>query len=141
MKNNIKFKYVTVCIIGNNGNLSVGAPFCRECPFKIIQITDNNTRIELYSLGLEELEALKQINKINTLKKFNELYDKLNSAITAKLLGKKEDKELMNKLYSMRARIDNDLTQQQKIDFSKKFTELSKGPLGWFDIGRCAVKK
>ena len=47
VKNNIKFKYVTVCIICKNGNLSVGAPFCRECPFKIIQVTDNNTRIEL----------------------------------------------------------------------------------------------
>ena len=44
--NNIQFKFVSVYVIGTEGNLSVGAPFCRGCPNRTIQIINEKKRIE-----------------------------------------------------------------------------------------------
>jgi hypothetical protein len=54
-KENIKFKYVSLYIIGKEGNYSVGAPFCRRCPSRSIIILDQNNRILGPSLSIEEL--------------------------------------------------------------------------------------
>ena len=57
-ENNIKFKFVSVYIIGPDGDLSVGAPFCRGCPNRTIHVIDANTRKKVSSLSLEELKSL-----------------------------------------------------------------------------------
>ena len=62
-KNNIEFKFVSIYVIGNNGNLSVGAPFCRGCPNKTIQILDKE-RIKGPTLSLDDLNTFKKINTI-----------------------------------------------------------------------------
>jgi hypothetical protein len=41
---NIKFEFVSVYVVGTGGNLSVGAPFCRGCPNRTIQVLDENTK-------------------------------------------------------------------------------------------------
>ena len=60
LQNNIKFKYVSVYVIGKGGNMSVGAPFCRNCPSKTIIIHDENNRIKAPSLSHEDINRLNQ---------------------------------------------------------------------------------
>ena len=45
--NNIKFKFVSVYVIGTGGNLSVGAPFCRGCPNRTIHVINENKSVIL----------------------------------------------------------------------------------------------
>ena len=144
LQNNIQFKFVSVYIIGNYGNLSVGAPYCRGCPNRSIQVLDANNRKKGPSLSLDEIAAFNQITSINSINQFNNLYDKLYSAIKAKQLGKNGDNDLMNKLNSLKSRIINGLNDQQKADFEKKWNELyekaSKGHHD-FTIGTAGIKK
>jgi hypothetical protein len=42
--NKITFKYVTTFIIGDGSNLSVGAPYCRDCPNITYEIRESNQR-------------------------------------------------------------------------------------------------
>jgi hypothetical protein len=124
LSSNIQFKFVSVYIVGRGGNLSVGAPFCRGCPNRSIQILDANNRIKGPSLSLDEIAAFDQLTSISSINQFNNLYDKLYSAIKAKQLGKNADNDLMNKLNSLRSRIINNISGQQKDDFEKKWKEL-----------------
>ena len=130
--------------VGRNGNLSVGAPYCRGCPNRSIQVLDANNRIKGPSLSLDEIKAFDQLQSINSINQFNNLYDKLHSAIKAKQLGKNGDNNLMNILNSLYSRIINTKSGQQKIDFEKKWNELyemaSKGEHD-FKIGTAGIKK
>jgi len=141
---NIQFKFVSVYIVGSGGNLSVGAPYCRGCPNRSIQVFDANKRIKGPSLSLDEIKAFDQLPSINSINQFNNLYDKLYSAIKAKQLGKNGDNDLMNKLNALKSRIINTISGQQKIDFEKKWNELyemaSKG-VHDFKIGTAGIKK
>ena len=56
--NNIKFKYVTTFIIGDGSNLSVGAPYCRDCPNVTYSIKSENERKKITSLFPQDIEAL-----------------------------------------------------------------------------------
>ena len=125
-QNNIKFKFVSVYIIGKNGNRSVGAPFCRECPHRFIQVLDANNRIKGPLLSLDDIKAFNQISNIKSIEKFNNLYDNLYRAIKKKQLGKKSDNVLANKLNELYSRIINTISGQQKIDFEKKWKDLYK---------------
>ena len=60
-ENNIKFKYVSLYVIGKNGDRSVGAPFCRRCPSKTINILDEHTRIKGTELSIEDINRLNNI--------------------------------------------------------------------------------
>ena len=55
---NIKFKFVSVYMIGRQANESVGAPFCRNCPNKNILILDENNRQKISSLSIEDINKL-----------------------------------------------------------------------------------
>jgi hypothetical protein len=57
-KENIKFKFVSVYMIGRLANESVGAPFCRNCPNKNILILDENNRQKISSLRIEDINKL-----------------------------------------------------------------------------------
>ena len=54
-KENIKFKFVSVYMIGRQADRSVGAPFCRNCPNKNILIIDQNNRRLVSSLSIEDI--------------------------------------------------------------------------------------
>ena len=43
--------------VGRDGNLSVGAPYCRGCPNRSIQVLDANNIIKGPSLSLDEIKA------------------------------------------------------------------------------------
>jgi len=143
-KYNIQFKFVSVYIVGRGGNLSVGAPYCRGCPNRSIHVLDAKNRIKGPSLSLDEIKAFDQLPSINSINQFNNLYDKLYSAIKAKQLGKNGDNNLMSKLNALKSRIINTISGQQKTDFEKKWNELyemaSKG-VHDFKIGTAGIKK
>ena len=61
-KENIKFKFVSVYMIGRQADQSVGAPFCRNCPNKNILIIDQNNRRSVSSLSIEDINNLNNLN-------------------------------------------------------------------------------
>ena len=61
-KENIKFKFVSVYMIGRLADESVGAPFCRNCPNKNILIIDQNNRRLVSSLSIEDINKLNNLN-------------------------------------------------------------------------------
>ena len=142
-KNNIEFKFVSIYVIGKKGNLSVGAPFCRGCPNKTIQILEKE-RKKGPTLSLDDLNTFNKINTINSYNEFSNLYDKLTSVIKAKQLGKNEDKDLMNKLNSLYKRIIKSLNVEQKEDFEKnwkKLYEMAMNGIHNYQIGTAGIKK
>ena len=143
-QNNIQFKFVSVYIIGTGGNLSVGAPFCRGCPNRTIQVINSNNRIKGPSLSLDEIKAYDQMSSINSVSQFNSIYDKLYSAIKAKQLGKRANQEIINKLNSLKSRLINTVSGQAKTDFENKWNELYKFAsegIHDFTIGTAGKKK
>ena len=117
---NIKFLFVSVYMIGSDVDRSVGAPFCRGCQSRTIHVLDDTNRETLYSLSLDEINEFNRIQNINSISEFDSKYDKLFSAIKAKQIGKKEDKELKYKLTALRFRILNVLSESKRIDFERK---------------------
>ena len=124
-KYNIKFKYVTTFLIGKK-DLSVGAPYCRDCEnvtYYIDKMTRNKE--ECASLSKEDLKTLQEIGNINTYEAFTEVYQKLHNAIRAFSLGKQSNSDLMSKLDSLKQRVKGKCkNQQQSSDFEKKFKPL-----------------
>ena len=142
-KYNIQFKFVSVYIIGKQGNLSVGAPFCRGCPNRSIQVLDEKERIAGPTLSLDEISAFNNINNLNSLNQFNNSFDKLLSAIKAKQLGKNADNELCEKLKSLKERILKGLNEKQKNDFEikwKKLYDIASQGIHEFNIGTAGIK-
>ena len=140
---NIQFKFVSIYVVGKDGDLSVGAPYCRDCPNRTIQILDKNTRIKGPTLTAEEIKAFNRINKINSLDEFNNIYEKLFSVIKAKQLGKDADKELLDNLDLLNKRIIKDLDEQQKKDFESKWEklhEIAEKGVHDFKIGTAGIK-
>ena len=117
MKNiNYNFEYVSVYIIGDNGDLSIGAPFCRNAPNKTYfkkNSSEKNFK-EIATLNKEDLKILDeiitnndllQIKKYNSSKKIINIETLQNKIITSKNKNKnsyklnnaKEKEENLNK--------------------------------------------
>ena len=144
LKNNIQFKFVSVYIIGEKGNLSVGAPFCRGCPNRSIQVINKNTKIKGPTLSLDEISAFNKISSLNSLNQFNDLYEKFFSIIKAKQLGKDCDNELCKKLNLLKLRILKGLNNEHTADFEMKWKNLyDMASLGVheYNIGTAGIKK
>jgi hypothetical protein len=123
--NNVKFKFVTSIIIGNEGNLSVGAPFCRNCPNITIYIPKENQRNVLASLMLDEIEILNNLEKIDSYEEFINNYEKLENVIKVKMIGFDPDFKLIKRLNYLKENIINDyLTEDEKKDFNEKINVL-----------------
>lgn len=121
--NNIKFKFVSVYNIGKEANLSVGFPFCKMSPFEIVNVLNENQRVKGPSVDLETFEALEKLYNIS-FEEFNNLYEKLYSAIEFHQLNGGENKILIDRLFIFKERIIKSLSEQQKNNFEEKFKEL-----------------
>ena len=140
---NIQFQFVSVYIIGKKANLSVGAPFCRGCPFRTIFINEKE-RNKGPKLSQDEIYAFNNISNINSISEFDLNYDKLFSAIKAKQLGKNGDDDIKDKLSSLKNRLINTLSEPKKTEFEKKWEKLFEIALkGFHDftIGTAGIKK
>ena len=122
----INFQFVTTFIIGN-GNLSVGAPYSRKCPNVAFHIPSMDIKNRIVSLTSDDMKSLANIDKINTYKKFEKEYPKLDSAIQAKTLLKERDSELLQKIKNLYHRVIQDnLTQEQAQSLREKINQLQR---------------
>ena len=134
----IKFKFVSVYVIGSEGNLSVGAPFCRGCPNRTIQVLAHK-RIYGPSLSLEEISAFKSLPNINSIDEFNYKYDKLLSAIKAKQLGKNADTKMMEILDALKDRLTSKFSNIEEK--WKNLYDIASNGIHNFEIGTAGIKK
>ena len=103
--NNIIFGYVSYYLIGSGVNYQVGVPYSRGCPNQTIRVSNIGERTVEKILLQEDLNALENIDNINTYEQFLENVQKISKALIAKLSGKEEnDDELLNKLEKMKNR-------------------------------------
>ena len=123
-KYQIKFKYVSVYVVGTKGNLSVGAPYCRECPNRTINIINENKRFRGPSISLQQIDKYNNLNKITSLSKFNSIYNDLFLVIYVKQLGKKYNSDIKDKLEKLKSNIIDKIKENDKIEFEKKWKEL-----------------
>ena len=111
---NYNFDYVTVYILGDDADLSVGAPFCRNTPNKTFEKKgpeDNFT--ELVTLSKEDIETLEHLEKYYNYNEFANNYDKIFKAVQAKCIGT-SDENLKNNLEIM---FSNIMRDSKNIDF------------------------
>ena len=133
--NNIIFGYVSYYLIGSGVNYQVGVPYSRGCPNQTIRVSNIGERTVEKILLQEDLNALENIDNINTYEQFLENVQKISKALIAKLSGKEEnDDELLNKLEKMKNRVDNDLSMDEKCKeklekYFKKLKEMVTGGL------------
>ena len=100
---NIKynFDYVTVYILGEDADLSIGAPFCRNTPNKTFSKKgpDDDLKEEI-TLSKEDIETLENLEEYSNYEKFINNYDKISKAVQAKCIGT-SDENLKKKLTKM----------------------------------------
>ena len=120
---NLQFRYVSIYIIGSDGDESVGCPFCRGIPGVTYKTEDNGEEKKLATCNKDDTEALQNIDKIKSLEQFNSKYLNLFNAIRSKCLGKKEDNDLKNALNDFKKNIT--IPGEEQKDFDLKFNKLN----------------
>ena len=123
MKNiNYDFYYVTVYILGDDTNLSIGAPFCRNTPNKTYskKTHDDNFKEEI-TMSEEDLQTLNHLEEYENYDIFKNNYDNIYKAVQAKCIGttnldlKKRLEMLFDKIIK-----NNENIEQEYIDKCKK---------------------
>ena len=117
------FEYVTVFIIGKDGDLSVGAPFCRNTPNKTL-IKENGLLEfkEIITLSKENIKTLKEIDKYDNYIDFMNNFNKILNAVQAQCIGTSENKELESKIelifkkINEKGQIENMKVFKQNVD-------------------------
>ena len=105
---NISFDFVSVYILGPNGNLSVGAPFCRNIPNKTFaKKFEDDPYEELMTLSLEDLHIINNLENYDNYNDFMDNYNKILNALQAKCIGMSENVELEKRLQSVINTIKN----------------------------------
>ena len=125
MKNyKIKFDYVTTYIIGKDGNLSAGAPYCRNSP-NITIYCDNLTHEEkIASLTFEEIKMKEKLVFINSKSEFDMNFKKIKNYIRSQTLGTVGNEELKSKLNILKSNFSSVLKGYELNDFLSKWNEL-----------------
>ena len=128
MKNvNYTFDFVSVYIIGPTGNLSVGAPFCRNTPNKtFVKKYKEDCFKELMTLTLEDLNIIDNLEKYDNYKDFMDNYEKILNALKAKCIGVSENEDLESKLQLM----INKIIDKNKIIDEELFNKRAQTLLG-----------
>ena len=122
MKNSgIKFKYVTTYVIGTGGNLSVGAPFNRQCANQTINVLRVGHRDVKMQVSISTINAMNKLDVISTYLEFRNNYGKLSNAILSRMLGKNADQNLKSQLNNLKNRILQDPILKKKTNFKEKF--------------------
>ena len=123
---NYTFDYVTVYILGNDADLSVGAPFCRNTPNKTFaKKGPEDNFIELTTLSKDDIETLDHLEEYNSYEEFMNNYDKILNAVQAKCIGR-SDQDLKKKLQIMFEKISKN---NINIDF-EIFEKRKKALIG-----------
>ena len=77
-QNNIKLKFVSVYLFGNDANILIGAPFYKNILHRFVHIINEKTKINYFSLISDINKSFfKLINKITSLLEFIDKYKEL----------------------------------------------------------------
>ena len=109
----IEFKYVTLFVIGNGENLSVGAPFCRNCENIIFGINEEGERFSMANLLPDDINNLNEIDTISNYDEFINKYESIDKAIQAKMIGSEIDYELKKNLIELKKRIEDEFNNSE----------------------------
>ena len=124
---NYNFDFVSVYILGTGGNLSVGAPFCRNVPNKtFIKKYKTDKMTEIMTLTLDDLYVIDHLENYDNYDDFMNNYEKMLNALQAKCIGTSENKEMENKLQSV---INKIIDKNQIID-KELFNQRTQALLG-----------
>ena len=93
---------MTLFVIGNGYNLSVDAPFCRNCENIIFGIKEDGKRFSMANLLPDDINNLNEIDSISNYDEFIMKYESLDKAIQAKMIGSEVDHELIKKLKKLK---------------------------------------
>ena len=125
----IKFKYVTTYIIGPNGDLSVGAPFARECGSVTYEVLESGTRT-IEGAKCHDFSELENIDSIRNIKEFNAKYIALRNATKQKMIGREKDMDLLGKYERLRERLQKSVQMDpETIRRLNVLIRLSSGEL------------
>ena len=114
-KINCNFDFITVYVLGPDGNLSVGAPFCRNVPNRTFAKKNESDSFKiLMTLTLDDLYVINNLEKYDNYNMFMDNYEKILNALKAKCIGVSENKELENKLKSV---INKIINKNEILDF------------------------
>lgn len=114
--NEIQFKYVTTYIIGEFGDLSVGAQFSRNCGNEMIEVKSEDVWKKYIAAEESDFLELDNIDSINSVQMFNEKYSSLFDATKQNCPGTKGDEELARKYNDLL----NGLQETQDFDLATK---------------------
>ena len=120
----LKYKYVSFYVIGNEGNLSVGAPYMRNSRNMTYWVKEFGCEIMNQSPNLEEIKALNGIDYIKSWNIFKSKYKYLKNAIRAKCSEGKTNLDLIHKINILKSRIFDAGSEQN--EFINKCDELCK---------------
>jgi len=143
-KISIQYKFVSIYIIGSDGDRTVGAPYCRGTPsitYKYNPEYNSEDHLEkLASLNKAQLDLRETFDKISSFSEFISKYNDLQQVLEAQMYGRESNQDLISKLSILKNNIlSTSLTDQQKDDFNSKYQYLDKmcsGGLRYGDIGK-----
>ena len=122
--NNIKLEFISTYIIdtGENVDLSVGAPYCREFANNTIYIDKNNGEHVQPSLFQEDLDEWKKLVNLNYTKNdFLKNYSRIENAVKAETLGSSSESAL-----EALTKFKKKINENQDSDFINKIEKLIK---------------
>ena len=124
-KINYSFNFVTVFILGKNGNLSSGLPFCSETPNRIFQKDGPDDKYtESITLCQEDMETLQNLQNYNNYEKIINNYDRIYNAVRAKCNGS-SDIYLKEKLENIfKNIIEQEYDNDRDIDLLNKKKDI-----------------
>ncbi len=129
------FSFVKTFVIGNDGDLSVGAPFSRNCPHETIHFNENGEK-SLINLSNLDFKVYNDIDYINEFLEFENIYKSLYKCVFVRVLGKENgDQDIVNKLNSLKNRICQKINEGNKNIFDLKIDKLIKMANGNILIG------
>ena len=105
---------MTLFVIGNGYNLSVDAPFCRNCENIIFGIKEDGKRFSMANLLPDDINNLNEIDSISNYDEFIMKYESLDKAIQAKMIGSEVDHELIKKLKSLKKIIEDEFKDSER---------------------------
>ena len=121
-KYELKYRFTSFYIIGNEGDESVGCPYTRSSKGATYFVDNYGNEKRLATISREDIKALENIDYINNWKTFESKYENLSNAMRAKYLEGNENLDLMNKIKNLKSRI-SDAGSKQK-EFNNKCNAL-----------------
>ena len=104
------FDYVTIYILGEDADLSVGAPFCRNTPNKTFSKKRPGKPFKKeITLSKKDISTIKHIEEYDNYDKFKDNYDKIYKAVQAKCIGTSDTilKEKLEKMFDKIKKSEN----------------------------------